>query len=148
MSVSQETMPVASLLRRLAAISYDCLLLVAVLFFASLPLIVVSGGAVHSGHLSYQLYLLGICFLYYGWQWTHGGQTLGMKAWRLQVVDRNDNAPLTWKAAALRFAAAILSLLSAGLGFAWALFDRQSLAWHDRLSGTRLRIVDLQQHSK
>src|SRR5690554_2347190 len=130
MSIPQTPHPPASLLRRLAAISYDCLLLLAVLFFASLPLIVMSGEAVHSGNLVYQLYLLGIVFLYYGWQWTHGGQTLGMKAWRLQLVQQNDDTPVTWKTAAVRFATAILSLLPAGLGFAWILIDQRNLSWH------------------
>jgi uncharacterized RDD family membrane protein YckC len=29
-------------------------------------------------------------------------------------------------------------LLCLGLGFLWVLYDRDKLAWHDRLSGTRL----------
>jgi uncharacterized RDD family membrane protein YckC len=41
--------------------------------------------------------------------------------------------------ASLRFFAAILSWLPAGLGFWWQLWDKDKLAWHDRLSGTRLR---------
>lgn len=133
--------PPASLLRRFAAICYDSLLLLSVLFFAALPLTILSGEAVHSGQLSFQLYLLAVCFFYFGWQWTHGGQTLGMKAWRLKIINENDAAGITWTTSAVRFIAAMLSLLCAGLGFIWALFDRQQLAWHDRLSNTRIVLL-------
>lgn len=141
MNISHTTDSPASLLRRLAAIFYDSLLLLSVLFFATLPLIVLSGEAVHSGQLGFQLYLLAVCFIYFGWQWTHGGQTLGMKAWRLKVINTNDAAGITWRTAAFRFMAAIPSLLAGGLGFVWILFDRQHLAWHDRLSSTRIILL-------
>jgi len=32
-------------------------------------------------------------------------------------------------------------LLPAGLGWWWMLVDRERLAWHDRLSGTRIVLV-------
>jgi uncharacterized RDD family membrane protein YckC len=34
----------------------------------------------------------------------------------------------------------LLSVLPMGLGLAWALFDEDRLTWHDRLSGTYLRM--------
>jgi uncharacterized RDD family membrane protein YckC len=39
----------------------------------------------------------------------------------------------------IRLMSMLLSLLPLGLGFVWALFDDDNLAWHDRLSGTYLR---------
>ncbi len=69
--------------------------------------------------------------------WHRGGQTLGMRPWRLKVVDPNgDPAPLP--ALCVRYAVGSVSLLALGLGFLWALFDRDRLAWHDRASGTRM----------
>ena len=69
--------------------------------------------------------------------WRRGGQTLGMRPWRLWVVGA-DGAPATTKALSLRFAAGTLSLLLGGLGFWWAWFDRDALALHDPLSHTRI----------
>ena len=69
--------------------------------------------------------------------WRRGGQTLGMRPWRLRVVDAAGGIATT-QALSRRYAVATLSLLAAGAGFWWAWFDRDRLTWHDRASGTRL----------
>lgn len=69
--------------------------------------------------------------------WRRGGQTLGMRPWRLRVVGP-DGGNASTRALVRRYAAGTLSLLAAGAGFWWALFDRDRLTWHDRVSGTRL----------
>jgi len=69
--------------------------------------------------------------------WRRGGQTLGMRPWRLRLQGSAGQTP-GWAALWRRYAVGTLSLLAGGLGFWWALFDRDRLAWHDRLSGTRL----------
>lgn len=90
--------------------------------------------------------------LYATVSWRRGGQTLGMRPWRLRLVDgtaphgddatRNPAAhplpPPAWSRLWLRYAVGTLSLLAGGLGFWWAWIDRDRLAWHDRASGTRL----------
>jgi uncharacterized RDD family membrane protein YckC len=53
-------------------------------------------------------------------------------------VTSNNGGPITWALALKRFVTAWLSLLCLGLGFLWVLYDRDKLAWHDRLSGTKL----------
>ena len=68
--------------------------------------------------------------------WRRGGQTLGMRPWRLYVVGADGVAP-GWKTLWLRYAVGTLSLLLGGLGFWWAWFDRERLTWHDRASATR-----------
>jgi uncharacterized RDD family membrane protein YckC len=70
--------------------------------------------------------------------WRKGGQTLGMRPWRLRVTGA-DGMPPAPAALAKRYAVGSLSLLLAGAGFWWAWFDRDRLAWHDRASGTRLQ---------
>jgi len=125
------------LMRRLAAMFYDGLLLTGLLFVASVPVTLLHGGAFANGNMIFRLYLLAIIFIYLGWQWTHGGQTLGMKAWHLRAVSGHQ-APLDWRLSGLRFLAALLSTAALGLGYVWLLFDRDRLTWHDRLSGTRL----------
>ena len=69
--------------------------------------------------------------------WHRGGQTLGMRPWRLHVVDVVGGRP-GWCELARRYAVGTVSLLIAGLGFWWAWIDPDRLAWHDRASGTRL----------
>lgn len=129
-------------LRRLGAVTYDALLLLAILMMMSYPYVWLTGGGKQSFiiHAVYQIYLLTICFIFYGGFWTHGGQTLGLRTWRIMLV-RNDGGSITWNDALKRFASALLSWLCLGLGFLWVLYDRDKLAWHDRLSGTRLVLL-------
>jgi len=87
---------------------------------------------------AFQLYLYAICVLYFTWFWTHGGQTLGLRTWRLRVMAADGCSEVDWRSALLRALAAQLSWLALGLGYLWALWDRDGLTWHDRLSGTRV----------
>lgn len=124
--------------RRLAAIAYDVLLLVAVLFLATAALLPFSGGeAIGPNHGLYTAYLLAVSFGYFGWFWTHGGQTLGMRTWRLRLVGAGENGA-TWRQALVRFVGACVSWMACGAGFLWLLVDRDRLTWHDRVSGTRI----------
>ncbi len=140
----QANPPAASLWRRLAAISYDALLLFSVLFCATWVLVLLHGGAGFGPgdplHLLYQITLWLLASVYFLWPWTHGGQTLGMRCWRLRLVGRDGDA-VGWGRAGLRLLLVPVSLLPLGLGYLWALFDREGLAWHDRLSATRLIVA-------
>lgn len=128
-----------SLLRRLTAILYDSLLILALMFLATVPFVVVNDGIpVDPGYLPYQLTLAGISWLFFAGFWSVSGRTLGMQSWRLRVEDKQGNLPDFWRAS-LRFLAAIISWLPLGLGFWWQLWDKDKLTWHDRLSGTHLR---------
>jgi uncharacterized RDD family membrane protein YckC len=126
------------LLRRLAAIFYDLLLLLALMLVAT-SLITLPFGMPDGGLLrAFQLFLFELIPLaFFGGFWWRGGQTLGMRSWRVKVV-RMDGTPLSWRDALKRHLAALLSCLALGLGFLWILIDAEGLAWHDRLSGTRL----------
>jgi uncharacterized RDD family membrane protein YckC len=78
----------SGLLRRLAAIFYDSILLAAVLFFSTLIIMPLTHGhAIASGNILFKIYIYGICYLYFIWQWTHGGQTLGMLAWKIKLKE-------------------------------------------------------------
>jgi uncharacterized RDD family membrane protein YckC len=125
--------------RRLGAMLYDSLLLLAILIMVSFPYVWLTGGAEQGFfvHTLYRIYLLAISFLFFGGFWVRGGQTLGMRTWNIKVV-RTDGGPVTWAIALRRFILALISLLCLGLGFFWILFDRDKLAWHDRWSGTKL----------
>ena len=69
--------------------------------------------------------------------WHRGGQTLGMRPWRLRIIGADGQRP-SLAQLVLRYALASASLLAFGLGFFWSLIDGQRRCWHDSLSGTRL----------
>lgn len=129
-----------SLARHLAIIIYDSLLLVAVLLLAMAVLTVANGKAIGANSLVFYFYLLPVSFVFYGWFWTHGGQTLGMRAWRTKLLTTDGN-PVTWHDCTRRFAMAIISLAIFGIGFIWQLFDKNHRTWHDIASNTALFII-------
>lgn len=132
------------LARRLATAGYDFLILLAIWIMATGLLMPFAGGAIDPPlpwNIPFDLYILGVSFTYYGWFWTHGGQTLGMKAWKYEAVDA-DGKPLTWTGAARRFGLGFVSWLCLGAGWIWLLFDRDDLTFHDRFSNTRIRRID------
>jgi uncharacterized RDD family membrane protein YckC len=129
----------ASLPRRFGAIIYDSLLVLGLMFLGTLPFVAARGGEpVEPGDISYQLTMLAIVYLFFAGYWCRLGRTLGMQSWRLQIETTDGDKP-DLAAASIRFFAAIASWLPLGLGFWWALWDKDGLAWHDRWSGTRLR---------
>ncbi|MGK0297226.1 MAG: putative RDD family membrane protein YckC [Gammaproteobacteria bacterium] len=131
-----------SLIRRLAAIFYDSLLLFAVLFAATIILIPFAGGrAIESENLLYFIYLTTCSFFFFVWQWTHGGQTLGMRTWKIKLFSM-DSEPISWPVASKRFFLAIVSWLFAGAGFIWVIFDPEKCSFHDRYSGSRLYMTE------
>ena len=133
------------LARRLSAIFYDALLLLALLMLGSFLYVPIAGIVLPAplGRTLYQIFLLAISFFYFTGFWVHGGQTLGLRTWKLRLVAR-DGGSVTWPQATRRFVLALVSWLCLGLGFLWVLVDREKLAWHDRFSGTHLiRLPDV-----
>ena len=138
-----EYLPV-SLWRRFAALLYDSIMLICLIFIAWQPVPLLPDEN-WPGWLSQGLrliYLFVIAFLFFGWFWTHGGQTIGMRAWKIRLVTGLDQtgmgtSPL-WSQALIRFTVAILSWLIFGSGFLWALTNRNRLCWHDLASKTFL----------
>lgn len=105
-----------------------------VLYLVTLPWVddfnQVSAGA--SKNVLWGLYLFLAVQYYYVWCWVKGGQTVGMKTWRLQLY-KSDGSLLNWKEAYIR---SFLSL--AGLGNLWCLVDSQNRGWHDFAFDTRV----------
>jgi uncharacterized RDD family membrane protein YckC len=104
----------AGLLRRLAALLYDLLLMAALATVFTFAMLSLTHGEALLGSTQglvgrlYQAAWPLVVFAYFAWCWTRSGQTLGMKAWQIrleaEVGDR-----LRWSGAAQRF------LLGAGL---------------------------------
>jgi uncharacterized RDD family membrane protein YckC len=154
---------VPSIRRRLAALPYEGLLILALLLIAAFPLAGLKGATLQGiPHLLAQAYFLCIAVLYFTWFWRHGGQTLAMKTWRFRVTGTSGQ-PLTFGRAVARFACAFLFFGPATGGLLllffpnrvspiiamwaflplvatilWARFDPDHQFLHDRIAGTRL----------
>ena len=127
------------LLRRIGAMMYDTLLVVALLWLVTIPFIALRGGeAVEIGENAlYRIILVLVIYGFFVGFWVRSGRTLGMQSWRLQLETSDGERPAL-AACTIRFFAALLSWAPAGLGFWWQLWDKEDLTWHDRLSGTRI----------
>lgn len=143
-----ETLKTASFMRRIGAIFYDFMLALSSViligfFFTAVIMSLFSIENIEAGSPAAKvifLLLVVFTFGFYGWFWTHGGQTLGMRAWKLKLV-RADNQNITWLQAFFRFCYAIISWIPLGAGYLWILVDKKKLSWHDRVSKTY--IIDL-----
>ena len=126
------------ILRRLAAMAYEMLLVCAVLFVATC-LFLVFGRAVDEAWRRplLQALLLGAGGLYFTWFWVHGGQTLPMKTWNLRL-ENAAGGPVTPARALARYVFACIFIPAGGIAILWALADRDRQFLHDRLAGTRL----------
>jgi uncharacterized RDD family membrane protein YckC len=150
-----------SLPRRLACMLYEGVLLFGVLMFAGL----LYSGLTQQRHAlqgqhGMQAFLFVVLGLYFIGFWTHGGQTVAMKAWHIRLLDAQ-GAPVSPKRALCRYlaswlwflpalvaawlarlqsSAAIFGLLAAGvLAYALlALLQPRRQYWHDQLCGTQL----------
>jgi len=133
--------PQALVGRRLLALLYDVFPMLGVWFLVGvIALAAHRGEAIVADTLAGWLELIAlwtVTGLYATVSWRRGGQTLGMRPWRVRVTGRDGKAP-SLRALWLRYAVGTASLLFAGLGFWWAWLDRDRLTWHDRASGTRL----------
>jgi uncharacterized RDD family membrane protein YckC len=127
------------MLRRLASMLYESIVLFAIAFFATWVFQFAAGTLRIVGwrlHLL-QLLLLVVFAAYFLWCWLRGGQTLAMKTWRIRLVAKDGHARLSAKAALLRFLYAFL-LVPTLIGIAWAYVDRDRQFLHDRLAGSLL----------
>jgi uncharacterized RDD family membrane protein YckC len=148
-------------LRRLAAMIYESLLLAALLLAGGFLFVPAATGRLEGAMLvAFQAWLLLVVGGYFVWSWHRGGQTLAMKAWRLRVVTRAGE-PVGVGRALLRFVAAALTLgvavgalvvlyrqrdawlawaalAPAAASFAMGFLDVQGRFLHDRVSGTKI----------
>lgn len=143
----------AGFVRRLLAMIYDTLVATAVGMCAAMVMIVTLVVMLKNGALDLQGYaepadLIQASFGYklliqtwvglwiagfFLWFWRRGGQTLGMRAWRLRIYSTVEE-PMTWPRLFIRLVASL-----GGLGSLLVLFDfknKQSL--QDRLAKTEV----------
>lgn len=134
--MSLSTYP-ASLPRRIAAAFYDLLLVLGLWFVAVFALLPFTGGhAIVGNNPLFRLYLFITPYLFFSWFWMRNGQTLGMRAWRLQLRN-HDGAAINWLQTLPRYAAAWVAWLSI-IGILWSLVDARKRCWQDIASRTQL----------
>ncbi|MFG3454784.1 MULTISPECIES: RDD family protein [Pseudomonadaceae] len=157
----QGQFPAAGLVRRIAAIFYDAFLTIALMmvvtllyqqvllraFYGSegLRTVAESGGLDIDPILS--TLLLFSVFAFFAKFWTHNGQTLGMQVWGVRIQNADGSAIDLWQAL-LRFLIAIMSWLALGLGYWWALWDKQHRTWHDIYSESQVVQLPKNIHKK
>ena len=139
--------PRALVFWRLLALVYDAFPVIALWLLASAGFTLAYTLAGHEVHqnirpfspLQWALWAVcwGVAGLYGVLSWHRGGQTLGMRPWRLRVVAADGGKP-AWRALVVRYAVGTLSLLAAGLGFWWAWIDRDRLAWHSKSATSKV----------
>lgn len=126
--------PSATFLRSFGCMLYDLFLVTAIQFVLLLILGNIEGFFLDEKMPEIvrliMMYLVGAFF--YVWCWTHGGKTLGMTAWRVEVRQHNGQ-PIGYKQAWVRAFSACL-----GLGNIWKLLDKNNMSWQDYASGTVL----------
>jgi uncharacterized RDD family membrane protein YckC len=129
----------------MAAMLYDALLVIALVFVVCTIALAIQvklnpgAGDVLAPHLTLLL-IAATTLCFFCLFWSRGGQTLGMQAWRIKLVDFRGRVPGPGRAL-LRALAALLSAACLGLGYLWCLLDRRGRYWHDYLSGTELVLL-------
>ncbi len=134
----------AGLGRRLGAMLYDGLLILAIIMVGTGaaigirtlftdPALVAADpqGAVHG--VFYQAFIALVVCGFFTCFWRLSGQTLGMQAWRIRVQNA-DGSQLEFSQCLLRCVAGLLSWLCLGLGYWVALFNAGNRSWSDMLS--------------
>ena len=131
-------MKAPSLLKLGACLIYEALVVIALSFACALVFVVIVGDATHGvKRVCLQLLLWLAIGVYFVWCWHKSGQTLAMQTWKLQVLNQN-LVLLSVKMAAIRYLLATVSLMLFGLGFLWAIVDKDHLFLHDRLLKNKL----------
>ncbi|MEM0909899.1 MAG: RDD family protein [Pseudomonadota bacterium] len=147
----------AGFMRRLAAMLYDALVAIAVGMCAAFVIIIALTLLIETNVLSKQDYehvseLLQASMLYklsiqlwvafwimgfFLWFWKNGGQTIGMRAWRLRIFNLEDKETIGYPTLILRLFASL-----GGLGTLLVLFDiRHKQSLQDRLARTEVLVL-------
>lgn len=134
----------ASLVRRLLAMLYDGLLVIALWLVLGAIAVALNHGEAVSGPY-WKTALFVATYLFFAYFWTRSGQTLGMLAWQLRVQN-TAGGRISWTQSLIRYLVAFPSLLLGGLGYWWMLLGDEKLTWGDRASDTR--IVQLEKVKK
>lgn len=140
----------ATFWRRIAAIGYDAMLIIAIWFVTTMIYLLVKAAIIGLDSMKLiadaerptsdfllTLSLISVTFLFFSYFWQKLGQTLGMQVWRIRIQNI-DGSGISWPQSLLRFSGAIVSAMTFGIGYLWMLWDKDKMTWHDKLSDSRV----------
>lgn len=131
--MQNNTSSLSMLFRRSAAFLYDCLLLIAIFFVITAVVIALNDGHAVQ-HFLYKVFLFTVGFIFFDWFWRHGGQTLGMRAWRIRIEGQNMDS-ITRKQSITHY---LCGSLLFGITLLYMLASNRQEALHDKLSKTKI----------
>lgn len=119
----------SKLWKHLAALTYDIFPILALFLTTSLVLLIFRQGSEVQPHTFWlQLLLMAELFLYFAYSWKKGGQTLGMRAWKIRI---DSHQLLNWKDVSLRFIVGVASTLLLGAGLWSRKINDKNWTWMD-----------------
>ena len=133
----------AGFFKRVFSLIYDSLAVIGIMLSLSLLLVLVNGGSTEENKFASLIQFLiitfsGPCFYTYFWL-TNNGQTLGMQAWKIQLISTNNG--LSVKDCLYRCFISLISFLIFGIGYFLILFRKDNKSLADLLTNTQ--IIDL-----
>jgi uncharacterized RDD family membrane protein YckC len=128
-------MPISTTWRHVAAFVYDLFPIIGLWLLTSVVVVLLRGGnEVPPGTLWFQLLLMAECVFYFTFSWIKGGQTLGMRAWKIGIENHQN---MSWWQTLARFLVGLLSTILFGAGLWCKKFNHANLSWMDIVSGHR-----------
>lgn len=141
-----------SLMRRVAAMIYDALLVIAISIFYGAVMaglnVAVKGAPATGERISWGIFGVGvfigwllIIVLFFCYFWHKSGQTLGMKTWRMKIVDSASSFHPTYSQCVIRLIGALFSLSCVGIGYMFMYTNAERQTLHDKISGTHTLLI-------
>jgi len=129
--------------KHIAAFIYDIFPVIGIVLLTSFVVLLIRNGhEVERNTLWFNFLLFSEITLYYVYSWKIGGQTLGMRAWKMKIIPNDKNMPtLSWAQSFVRFFVGIISCFG-GIGIFWKLFSKDKLTWMDSASKSQTLLVD------
>lgn len=138
-------MPTTPIWKHFAAFLYDVFPLLGVFLATSLVVLLAREGIPVERYSPWFTALLLFEFAgYYVYSWKVGGQTLGMRAWKMKIFPNTKNQDtLTWGQASFRLLIGTVSTCLFGLGLFWKLFSKNHESWMDLASHSTTKTLDI-----
>lgn len=152
---SKSSLPPAGLMRRFGALFYDALIIIALEMMAAGIVIAILEALVAFGAMSYgpyddvsdlltqhpiwsyvyTFYLAAVWVYFFVFFWTRAGQTLGMRAWRLLIVNDDDTQ--------ISATQALIRLFTSGFGLSnlTVPFDHEKRGFQDIWAKTKVVVL-------
>lgn len=117
------------------AMIYDTVVLIGIWVFTVVVLVTATGDSIRPALVQTILFIE--TYVFFAFFWLKRGQTIGMLAWRLRVIN-DDQSGLTGRQVNFRFVGALIGLSCVFLGYFWIWIDSERRSWSDLFSKSRV----------